>query len=268
VASLSTAPAAANARDDVRIVCDGAVEKTVRRLLTSAEARQRGIDASVLPAMEPTDAVQAVIRDEVDVLLIANPVPLPEHGEDLAVTAWAATPVILAANERVPVTDLKLDDLVAMLGGWTTHWPDGTRVRLLLPPQSWRDLQSIQHASPGVAYAIDRALKRPGMAIVNSDAELIDMLEAVPGSVGFSTLAMLLSRERQVKPLLIDGVEPSLAAEQFGLYRIERTVSLVRRRSPPLPVREVVAFLLSERHEGVLRSRGLRPASSPMAFRD
>lgn len=252
----------------IRIVCDGAVEDSVRRLLASPDARGRGVSATVLPSMEPADAANALINGNIDVLVIATPLALPEDAPPLLATEWVHTPLVFAAHEQVPVNNLKLDEMVALLAGWVTRWPDGTPVRLLLPPPASRDLHEVKSASSGLAFAIDRALKRPGLTVVRSDEDLADRLEAVPGSIGFTTLGYLMSNERHLKALLIDGVEPSLANERLGLYRLQRIVSIVRRGEPSRPVAALVDFLLADRHHALLIERGLTPSSAPVALGD
>jgi ABC-type phosphate transport system substrate-binding protein len=252
----------------LRVVCDGAAAPAVRQLLASPEARQRDIGAMLLPAMQPIDATNALIAGHVDLLIVAGPLTIPDGAPPLAIREWVRTPVILAVHDQVPVGSIKLDDLVAILAGWMTRWPDGTPVRLQLPPSTSRDLWQVKAASSGLASAIDHARQRPGLTVVHSDEDLADRIEAVPGSIGFTTAGHVLTAHRRLRPLLIDGIEPSAGNEWLGLYRLHRRIAIVRHQPSAPPVAALVEFLLADRHHDLLLANGLTPASVPVVFGD
>lgn len=247
----------------IRLVADAAVADSVRQLLRTADARHRGIGASILPSMDPLDALHALRMNQIEAVLVAGPLPAAELGADLTALAWVRTPLILAANEGVPINNVKLEEMLALLAGWVNRWPDGTPVRLLLPPPDSRDLMEVVAAAKGIAPALARARQRPGLIVVPSDEETAHLLETLPGSLGFSTLGYTLARPRHFKPLLIDGVEPSLTNERLGLYRLQRIIFVVHRRQLPRPVAMLLEFLLAERHHAFLMERGLTPVRSP-----
>ncbi len=258
-------PAAA---ERLRVACDGAAQPAVRQLLASADARQRDIGAMLLPAMQPTDAINALIAGQVDVLIVAGPMTIPENTPPLAVREWVRTPVILAVHDQVPVSAIKLDDLVAILAGWMTRWPDGTPVRLQLPPPTSLNPWHVKAASSGLAAAIDHARQRPGLTVVHSEEDLADRIETVPGSIGFTTAGHMLAGHRRIRPLLIDGIEPSARNEQLGLYRLHRRIAIVHHQPTPPSVAALVEFLLADRHHALLLANGLTPASVPLVIGD
>ena len=89
-----------------------------------------------------------------------------------------------------------------------------------------------------------------------TDKSNADSLETVPGAVGTTTLAQIISEKRQIKPLTLNGVTPSLGTLANGKYRLyKRLYLVVSPTTRPLALR-FAAFVRSSAGVEILQNNG------------
>jgi phosphate transport system substrate-binding protein len=92
------------------------------------------------------------------------------------------------------------------------------------------------------------------IALTSQDAA--DLIEKVSGAIGLSTLALIVSENRKIKALSLDGVAPSARNVANGSYPLVMRLYLVTRRNPAEPVRKFIAFVQSEPGKRLLEESG------------
>ena len=104
--------------------------------------------------------------------------------------------------------------------------------------------------------ALGTAEKRPGMHIAINDQDNADSLERIPGAIGVTTLVQIISEQRQLKALSLNGVEPSPATLASGSYPMYRTLFLVTGPRALPAAQKFVAFVQSPAGREVLSRTG------------
>ena len=81
------------------------------------------------------------------------------------------------------------------------------------------------------------------------------MLDQIEGSIGTSSLGLILSEQRRIRPLALAGVEPSAAALASGQYPLSKTLYFVL---PAQPHAQALAFVdyVFEQGADYLRATG------------
>ena len=100
------------------------------------------------------------------------------------------------------------------------------------------------------------AEQRKGMAFMVTDQEAANAIENVPGALGPSTLALLLSEKRALKAPALDGVVPSAQTVANGRYPLNRQMLIVTGPKTPPEARAFVAFVRSAAGREVLLQTG------------
>ena len=107
-----------------------------------------------------------------------------------------------------------------------------------------------------MSEAIDIALARPGVVPATTDQDSADALEQQVGALGTTTLGMILGEGRNLQPLALDGVEPTIDNLAAGLYPLERSLYLVLGPKPSLLEKAFAAFMKSPQARDILNRVG------------
>ncbi len=253
-ATLACVDAAAG--DAVRV---GGTGSTLRALQTLARLFERGVapdTVTVVPGLGSRGAKRAILSGALDIAISADPLAPGEGGQGLAAREWARSPFVFAVGRTNPIRDTTLQQLVDIYAGRTTTWPDGSRLRLVLRPRGDSDTTALKAMSPAMERAVNAAHARPGLKVAPSDQDGADALETIPGAIGTSTLALIVSERRALVPLKIDGVDPSPRAIADGRYPYVKVFHLVTRRTPAPHVERFAAFLDSPESRATLGRLG------------
>jgi phosphate transport system substrate-binding protein len=258
--ALCTIPAGA---ETVRIGGTGAALGTMQLQADAFHATGTQTRVSVLQALGSTGAVKALSAGGVEIAVLSRPPTAEEaaHGP-FTVTEYGATPLVFATWTGNPIDGVTVADLADLYAGRRTHWPDGTRVRLVLRPSRDMETQIVSSFSSGLRDAVATAGKRPGMMVADTDTEAASLIERTEGAIGSTTLALLLSERRDAKVLKLDGVAPSARALADGRYRLQKRLYLVTGPRAGAGARGFVAFVQSPAGRAILERTGHLPTAA------
>lgn len=246
--------------ETLRIGGTGAALGTMRLLGNEFSRANPGITIEVLPYIGSTGAIKGVHAGTIEIGLSGRTAKPNEENLDARFIPYASTPLVIAAHPSAPLTSFNRDRLAAIYSGELTRWEGGGLVRLVLRPANETDNEVLRSMSPGISRALDIALARPGMRYAATDQDAADMIERIPGAIGTSTLALVLSEKRQVQVLALDGTTPSVDMLKSGRYPFSKPLFMLTRKSPTPAVSSFVAFVLSPRGQTILNANGQLPA--------
>jgi phosphate transport system substrate-binding protein len=238
-------PADAPAGEAIRVGGTGAAMKTAELLGEAFRKKRPDVGIVVVPGMGSRGAKKALLAGAIDLAISADPVSPDEQGQGLAGSDLGRTPFVLAVGAQSAATSVTSAQLVEIYSGRTAAWPDGSRLRLVIRPRGDSDNAMLQGMSPQMRQAVEDALARPGMKLAATDGEAADTIAATPGAIGTSTLALLLSEKRALRPLVLDGATPSPRAIADGTYPHAKSFVLVTRGRPSGTLQQFLAFVAS-----------------------
>lgn len=219
------------------------------------------IAVTILPDVACNTSIKALQQADINIAITACPLPAAEWDHPLIAIEWLRTPVVLAVSARSRLDNVSSDELIAIYSGHRHQWSDGNPIRLVLRPPADPDTGSLQSLAPDLSTAIEGAGRRPGMLIALKDEEVSDLLATVPGTISPTTLGLINARHREIKPLSLNGVSPTLENQERGLYRLMRTVYLVTRAQPTWAAAEFFSFLRSSQHRKLYEASGFVPVT-------
>ena len=257
---LSSAVAGASATT-LKIGGTGAALGTLRLIGAEFTRQHPNIKIEVLPYIGSTGAIKGVDAGTLDLGLSGRLAKPAEEKLDTRLTRYALTPLVIATHPGNPLQSISRDQLAAIYSGQLTHWNKGAPIRVVLRPAYETDNDVLRSISIDVAQALDRALARPGMRQAATDQDAADILEQIPGTIGTTTLALVLSEKRRISILAIDGVVPNTETLKQGLYPYGKPLYLVVSRTPSPIVQSLIDFIRSAAGQLILKSNGQLPVN-------
>jgi phosphate transport system substrate-binding protein len=210
----------------------------------------------VLPSIGSSGAIKAVPRGALDVGVSARPLNEAEKAAGVVAIEYARTPTVLAVSRGAAVREVTRDQLVAIFAGTLTRWPDGTPIRPVLRQPGDDNTRQLKSLTPLMEQALGAAEQRAGLPFAVIDQEAADKIETIPGAIGVTALSLILSEERGLRPLALDGVEPSVSNAAAGSYPLSKRFFVIVRPEPAPAVRSFVEFLRSAPAREILARTG------------
>lgn len=242
--------------DELRIGGTGAALGTMQVLAKAFNVKHPEMQIKIVPNLGSVGGIQAVASGAIDLAVSSR--PLKEDELKLGATdfEYGRTPFVIAVGMKSSITEITRAQLAAIYAGQLVIWPDGSAIRLVLRPASDSDSEMVRNFSPEIRQALLLAEKRPGIRIPVTDQEAADDLEKIPGAMGSTTLALILSEQRKLRALKLDGKEPAAIHLASGAYPYFKRLFLVMGSKRPAAASVFLAFVQSPAGRKVLQDTG------------
>jgi phosphate transport system substrate-binding protein len=251
--AMLVAPAHA---DDIRLGGTGAALGTMQILADAYTRQHADTRITVLPSMGSGGGIKAVLAGAIQIGVSARPLKEAEKQAGGAEVEYGRTPFVFATPSAGTPTGITTQGLADIYAGRLEAWPDGSKIRLVLRPLGDSDSETIKSISPALRDAKTAAEQRKGMLFTVTDQETADNLEKIPGALGPTTLALMLSEKRALKALTLDGVMPSAKSVADGSYPLYKQLFIVTSAQPSLAVQGFVSFVRSPAGRDILAQTG------------
>jgi phosphate transport system substrate-binding protein len=97
------------------------------------------------------------------------------------------------------------------------------------------------------------------MIVATTDHDAADAIENVPGAIGGTMLSLLLSENRALRVISLDGVMPSLRTMADRSYPYSKAFFMVTKKNPHASVRRFMDFVRSPAGAAILAKNGQDP---------
>lgn len=250
-----TAATAVHAQE-LKIGGTGAALGTMQLLAQAYAKNQPNARITVLPSMGSGGGIKAVLAGAIQIGVSSRPLSEAESKAGATAVEYGRTPLVFATSASSKVAGITTQNLVDFYAGKVDEWPDGTKLRLVLRPIGDSDSETIKAMSPAMRDAKSAAEQRKGMVFTVTDQETANAIEKVPGALGPSTLALLMSEKRALKALPLDGVVPSAQTIANGTYPLAKALLVVTGPKSQPETQGFVAFVQSPAGREILRQSG------------
>lgn len=241
----------------VRIGGTGSALGVLTILKNAFQAGHPDTKIIVIPALGSGGGIKAVAAGALDIGLSGRQLKPTERGQSITEQEIARTPLVLATMRTH--AGFTLNELTQIFDGTLRTWPDGGILRPILRPETESDTQLLRAISPEINRSLTAAHARQGVHIAITDQDSADAIERIPGALGTSTLALVLSEQRKIKVLALNGVTPSVTALAREDYPYFKPLYLIARQNPPAAVRAFMLFIGSAQGTKILRDNGYLP---------
>lgn len=255
VVTAASLPVSARA-EEIRIGGTGNALGTMR-LLGSAYAKLHPDSRPViLDSIGTSGAIKAVPTGTIEIGLSSRPLNDEEAARGIVAVEYARTPTVFAVQAKNGVASITLAQIADIYAGRMTSWPDGSRIRPVMRQPGDDNTRQIKKLSAGIEEALAAAETRDGLIYASNDQEAADKMESIPGSIGVTTIALIRSEKRKLRPLAIDGIEPTLENMRSGRYPMVKQFNFVLRKQYAPKVQRFLDFVKSPQGRKILEQYG------------
>lgn len=210
----------------------------------------------VLPYLGNVGGLKALRAGAVDIALTTDRLTPEEVAAGFTAIPYAKTALAFATRPDTPTDAVTSTWLMDVYRGVVTRWPNGKSIRLMLRPAHDSDMKILSAFSDPMKKAMQAALVRPGLLIVDNAQEAASKLAQLEGSLGTTTLAQSKSEQIMVKLLALDGVAPTAEAVASGRYPLVKQFLYVTKPDTTTAARDFIAFLKSAEAALILQNTG------------
>jgi len=235
----------------------GSAAKTFMNLAEAFQKTRPDIELKYVPNLGSGGAIKALQAGSLEIALSAR--HLKDNEQPLRSEELGRTPLAVATARAGASGDISMEMLEQALDGRLMTWPAGSPLRLILRPESDAETMYLRVISPRIDAAVSAARKRPGMHVAITDQEAADALEKIPGALGLTTQALVVSEQRKLKLLSLGGKHPSVATLANGQYPHYKPVFAVTQVTPPEAVLAFLSFVKSRNGARILSTNAYLP---------
>lgn len=247
---------AARADEPIRIGGSSSGITVMRALAELTRDSGSRLEVRAVPNMSTGGAIRAVGAGALEVAISTRDLTPEESALGLMAEIYGRVPLALVVRPENPVDGLSTSQLADLWSGRRETWPDGQRVRVVLPPSDDADDGLLRAIGPEVGAALDLARGRKGTGIEITDVEMAQTVSTVPGAIGSAMLSLVLVKPIGLKPLALNGVVPSAASVRDGGYPMFKTYRVIVHRDPGASVRKLLDVLHSDEGRALLTRTG------------
>lgn len=226
----------------------------LQRIGAAFTQHEPGTTLMVLPNLGSGGAIAGVADGLLDFAVSGRRLN-SEEAKSLTAIALASTPFGLASSQPNP-GNIKSVDIAAFFQNVRSVWPDGTSVRVVLRSSAEVDAILLANTFPNMAAAIEQLRGHPEIPVVATDQDNVVLAEKMVGSLTAVTLTQVVTEQRRLHFLAIDGADPTLENLERGIYPYRKDFYFVFAHSKKPAVERFIAFLRSAEGEKLLRETG------------
>jgi phosphate transport system substrate-binding protein len=256
IASAVLLSGQASALEEIRIGGTGSALGGMRLLGDAFMKLNSDAKVTVLPSLGTSGAIKAIPKGAIDIGLSSRPLTQEESSLNVTAVEYARTPLVFAVSTATKTTALTLDQIADIYGGKMEQWPDGSHIRPVLRQAGDDSTLQVRRMSPALDKALSAAEKRPGMPFATTDQESADKIESVPGAIGVTTLGQIRTENRQLRALVLNGVEPTAGNGASGKYPHAKHLFIITRTDQSATVKRFIAFTRSPAGRDILARAG------------
>jgi phosphate transport system substrate-binding protein len=256
VTCWSAGPAAVAQETELRVGGTGTTLGTIALLGKAFEQANPGLKINVLSSLGSTGGIKAVLGGAIAIGLSARPLTEIESRQGAVAREYGRSPLAMTVARSNPIAGITKAQLVDIYAGKMQQWPNGEPIRLVMRPETEISTVVLKTISPQMREAVTAAGKRPGMLFALTDQETTESISKIPGALGPTALCEIITANPQLKPLALDGVEPSPANIANGSYPVYHRFYLVTGAKPSAQAERFIAFIYSDAGKKILTGSG------------
>ncbi len=245
----------------VRVSGSASVLPLVKILAQEFERYHPDVEIAFLPGTHTKGGVAGVHEDELDIGVVSRPLSNNEIKGGVQYLHLALDGIVFATHKSVRIKNISSQQLRQIYAGKITNWR-----QLGGQNQAIHVLDRPGHTSPKIV--LRNQLFGKDMHIVHTatvlerPSQMNASLEALPYSIGYTSLGEVISSDLDINVLNVDGIPPIPGHVEKNLYRFARPFGMIIDSTPKKGVMKFISFIYSDSGESVIESNGYTPVLS------
>ncbi len=246
----------------VNLVAAGSgVNLGITRLLAEGFMKTRpDVRIEVPGSIGTKGAITAVGDGAVTLGLTSRPLKESEKRPDVVEEVYARSPVVLGVHQSVPDDNLSSRELVDIYDAKKKKWADGSDIVVYTREPTDSGVLVLMEKIPGFKAAFDESYAQKRWFVFFTDQDSNQAVAKTPHALGFTDLGMIATEKLAIKPLKLDGVEPSVENLRAGRYPLDRALFLLYKPAQlPKEAKAFIDFIRSDEGRKILEKNGYLP---------
>lgn len=230
---------------------------TFKILVSEFKKTRPDVEITILPSMGSSGGMKALKHARIDLALTSRALKQKEISAKIQFKHYASTPMVFAVAKSSKQQNINKDQVLSIFTGEIKHWPDGSVVRPILRPSTDSDTKILLDTLIDCKPCFKKSYQRRGVPVALTDQESADMIASVPGGLGTSTLALLLSENKPLKVLKLNGVVPSAESLERHSYPVYKELFFAyNRQNTKQSLDAFLTFLKTEKALSIFLDTG------------
>lgn len=253
---------AAHGQASDRITIDGSTGVTPLVAALAKAYRVQNPDATIEigKGLGTKARIKALAEGSIDIAMASHGLVVEDIvKQGMAVQEIAKVAVVFGVNATVPVKALGDQDICDLYSRRLAHWkvlggPD-LAVAPMTRPDSEVDTEVVR---AGVACL--KQMQMPeAVQTMSKSGDMARALANTAGAVGMTTMTVVEQSQSKIRPIWLNGVEPSAENVRSGAYPLTRDSFLVTKAVPAPAVARFLEFVRSPEGKRVISANGAVP---------
>lgn len=241
------------------IAGSGANIQIIRKLAQAYQLKHPDAKIEIPNTIGSTGAISGVSKGEIELGLISRDLHQWERSPALRLVPYGIVGLIIGVHPTVPDNNITYQDYVNIIKGQKTKWLDGNDIVVLIREKGDSTTMVAEEQMPGLMEANDEAIKKGRWKMFTSDPRMEEALQNTPYGLGFTNTGSLLMNNQYIKPLRINGVEPTIANIKNGSYKLVKVNSFVYREPLTKRAASFINFVFTPEGRKILAENGYIP---------
>lgn len=241
--------------EEMKVGGTGAVHALLERLGQEYTAANPGDSVEAVRGLGSSGGITAAKAGVLQVAVSGRALTPEEQAGKLSSAPFFDTPLIFVSSHPKPQS-VTSDDVVRILSGTLTAWPDGKEIRPILRPRSEAAVSALLDGFAGMKVGMDVLRRRPDIPVAATDQDNSDAAQRTANSFATMTLVQFNTERPRLRALPLDGFEGSVEELQKGTYPLKMRLTLVWSAEPSPIALRFLEFLKGASAAAIIRDSG------------
>ncbi len=253
---------AAHGQTGDRITIDGSTGVTPLVAALAKAYRERNPDATIEigKGLGTKARIKALADGSIDIAMASHGLVVEDIvKQGMAVQEIAKVAVVFGVNAAVPVKALADREICDLYSRRLVHWKDVGGPDLPVVPMTRPDTEVDAEVVRARVGCLKELQMPDGVQTMSKSGDMARALAGTAGAVGMTTMTVVEQSQSKIRPIWLNGVEPSPENVRSGAYALTRDSFLVTKAAPAPAVARFLAYVRSPEGKRVISANGAVP---------
>jgi phosphate transport system substrate-binding protein len=204
--------------------------------------------------------IRALAEGSIDIAMASHGLVTDELvKQGMAVQEIAKVAVVFGVNATVPATGLADRQICDIYSRQLVNWSELGGPDLAVAPRTRPESEVDTEIVRERVGCLTRLQMSDGVRVMSKSGDMARALASTPGAIGMTTMTVVEQSQARIKPLALNGIEPSVENVRSGAYGLTRDSFLVTKAPSSPAVASFLEFVRSPEGKRVISSSGAVP---------
>jgi phosphate transport system substrate-binding protein len=253
---------AAHGQTADRITIDGSTGVTplVAALAKAFREQHPAVAVEIGKGMGTKARIKALTEGRIDIAMASHGLVVDELvRQSMAVQEIAKVAVVFGVNATVPTTGLADHQICDIFSRRLVNWAELGGSDLAVAPRTRPDTEVDAEIVRQRVGCLTQLQMPDGVRVMPKSGDMARELAGTAGAIGMTTMTVVEQSQARIKPLALNGIDPSAENVRSGAYRLTRDSFLVTKAASAPAVARFLEFARSPEGKRVISANGAVP---------